>query len=243
MDCLINIDYPKECLNLLWADNGSIDRTKELISNFLKKHVHEYNSVKLLDAPRLSETNKKDSQIANVMNALFEHAKTDIINIDSDILAPPNAICKLLSMNEVYKTNVCGGITAFIIPQQGKLVPVINAFMFDLQNKRFSNVAQHFLNQNGVLHLPFMKIDVDSCGFALCFIEKRVFKRLKCHVNSDGIICCDQDFTPCVDIHFCLDAKLLGFKIMVDTSLYFKHPTLSHEVHINRDNIVIRYSR
>lgn len=242
-DCVTNLDYPKEYLNILWADNGSTDNTKELASNFLKAHVHEYSSVKLLDVPRLPETNKKDFQIANVMNALFEHAKTDIINIDSDILAPPDAICKLRSINEAYKANICGGITAFIIPQQGKLVPVVNAFMFDSQNKRFSNVAQRFLSRNGTLNLPFMKIEVDSCGFALCFIEKRVFKRLKCYSASDGIISCGQDFIPCVDIHFCLDAKLLGFKVMVDTSLYFRHPTLSHEVHIDKDTIAIRYCR
>ena len=242
LDYLMNLDCPRECLNLLWADNGSIDHTKEVLSNFLKKHGHEYNSVKLLDVPRLSQTDKKDFQIANVMNALFEHAETDIINIDSDILAPSDSIRNLLFMNEVYKANICGGITTFIIPQKGKLVPVINAFKFDLQNKCLSNVAQHFLNHNGTLSLPFMKIEVDSCSFALCFIEKRVFKQLKCRVDSNDKISYEREFFPCVDVQFCLDARLLGFRVMVDTSLYFRHPTLSHEVHIHKNGIVIRYS-
>lgn len=238
----MNLDYPKECLNLLWADNDSIDRTKGVLSDFLNKHGNRYSSVKLLDVPRLSQTDKKDFQIANVMNALFEHAKTDIINIDSDILAPSDSIRKLLFMNKLYKANICGGITAFIIPQKGKLIPVINAFMFDLQSKCLGNMAQYFLNQNGALNLPFMKIEVDSCGFALCFIEKRVFKQLKCHVDSNDRMSHNQDFFPCVDIQFCLDAKLLGFHVMIDTSLYFRHPTLNHEVHITKDSILIRYS-
>ena len=176
------------------------------------------------------------------MNALFEHAETDIINIDSDIIAPSDLICKLLFMNEVHKANIRAGITAFIIPQESKLVPVINAFMFDSQKKCFINVAQQFLNQNGVLHLPFMQIEVDSCGFALCFIEQRVFKQLRCRADVHDRISSEPDFVPCVDIQFCLDAKSLGFHIMIDTSLYFRHPTLSHEVHVYRDSIVIRCS-
>lgn len=237
LDCLTNLDYPKKCINLLWADNGSIDHTRQLLSSFLKKNGPDYHSVKLIDVPRLSQIEKKDLQIANVMNALFEHAKTDIINIDSDIIFPNDSIHKLLFMNRVYAANICGGITAFIIPEKGRLIPVINAFSFDSMSKCFINVGQNFLNENRILRLPFMKIEVDSFSFALCFIEKRVLKRLRCHVNSY-----DHNLLLCVDIHFCLDAKLLGFRIMVDTSLYFRHPTLSHKVQIYKDNIVIRYT-
>lgn len=235
LDCLTNLDYPKECINLLWADNGSIDYTRQLLSDFLKKHEPDYHSVKLIDVPRLSQTEKKDRQIANVMSVLFEHAETNIINIDSDIIFPNDSIHKLLFLNGTYAANICGGITAFIIPEKGRLIPVINAFSFDSISKCLINVGRGFLDEKRILRLPFMKIEVDSCSFALCFIEKRVLRRLKCPVNSH-----DHNLPLCVDIHFCLDAKSLGFRVMIDTSLYYRHPTLSHKVQIHENNIVIR---
>lgn len=243
LSCLLNLDYPKECLNLLWADNGSIDKTKGLLSDFLKKHGKEYNSFKLLDAPRLSQTDKKDFHIANIMNALFKHAETNIINIDSDICAPSDSIRKLLFMNKVHNANICGGITAFLILQKGVLVPVLNAFMFDWKSREcFGNVAQYYRKQNGSVHVPFVKIEVDSCGFALCFIEKRILRQLRCRVYSGDEFFHKCEVFPCVDIQFCLDAKLLGFTVMVDTSLFFKHSTLSYEVDIHRECIEIRSS-
>jgi len=235
LDCLTNLDYPKKCVNLLWADNGSTDHTKRLLSDFLKKNGLDYHSVKLVDVPRLSQTEKKDLQIANVMNSLFEQANTDIINIDSDIIFPSDSIHKLLLMNRTYVANICSGITAFIIPEKGRLVPVINAFSFDSVGGRLVNVGQSFVDENGFAHFPFMKIEVDSCSFALCFIEKWVLKRLKCHLNS-----CDHNLPLCVDIRFCLDAKSLGFRVMIDTSLYYIHPTLSHKVQIHENSIDIR---
>ncbi len=239
LECLTSLDYPCGQMNLLWADNASEDHTKQILSAFVKKHGSKYNSVLLFDVQRLAYGNK-DSQIANVMNALFEHAQTDIINIDSDIVAPSNSVHTLLSVQKRHGANVCSGITTFIIPHANKLIPVINAFTFDSQNHSFINIASRYLDETGKLRLPFMETEVDACGFGLCLIEIKVIKQLKCSIDSGTAISSTENTAPCMDIRFCMDARSLGYRIMIDTSLYFQHPTLHHEVHTCENAIVAK---
>jgi len=82
---LLNLDYPKERLEIIAINDGSTDNT----ANIIKKMAVQYPNLKLLDKPN---TGKADS-----LNCAIEIAKGELIAItDSDSFPEPDALNKIV---------------------------------------------------------------------------------------------------------------------------------------------------
>jgi poly-beta-1,6-N-acetyl-D-glucosamine synthase len=81
----LNLDYPKELLNIWIASDGSVDRTNEIV----KKYSNINTNVHLIEFPRTGKS--------GVLNKSLEHLKGDIIVFsDANTEYLPDAIKKLV---------------------------------------------------------------------------------------------------------------------------------------------------
>ncbi len=93
LESVSRLDYDKKRLRIFFVDGCSTDKTMEIIEAFRRDHGSEYESV----AVEAARTN-----ISEARNMAFRGARgTDyIFFLDSDILAPPDALRRLLASFE-----------------------------------------------------------------------------------------------------------------------------------------------
>ncbi len=93
LESMRNLDYDKERLRICFVDSCSTDKTMEIIESFRRDHGAEYESVVV----KVARTN-----ISQARNIAFREASgTDyVFFLDSDIMAPPDTLKRLLSSFE-----------------------------------------------------------------------------------------------------------------------------------------------
>ncbi len=93
LEAILRFTYDKRRIRMCFVDNGSTDGTRKIIEDFQKNHGQEYESVvvKVLN-----------SNIPEARNQVFREAKGSdyVFFIDADIIAPPDAIPRLLASFE-----------------------------------------------------------------------------------------------------------------------------------------------
>lgn len=89
LDSVVALDYDKKRIRLCFVDNLSTDRTMRMIEEFRARWQEQYEKIVVLSAR---------SNISQARNLAFkEAAGTDyVFFLDSDILAPPDALRRLL---------------------------------------------------------------------------------------------------------------------------------------------------
>lgn len=222
---LLNLNYPKSKLNLFFGDNESTDNTYDLLSRFCRKHRHEYNSIKLVKVRQLQihlnreEFRRKDMQIVNIFGKLLKFAYPfDVVNIDSDVEASPDALQKLVSMRRLG-ADLCAGIALLEIPaiveNQNYLLPYVTAYNFVKDN--FVKPLNNYRFRNGKyeLVLPRKPTSVDAFGFPLFFIKREVLESVKYFVVYEHL--------TYSDVNFSYRATKRGFTAMVDPTLVVNH--------------------
>ncbi len=93
LESVLQFTYDRKRTRLVFVDNASIDGTMKIIEGFRSEHGNEYESI-------VVRTLK--SNIPQARNQIFrEAAGTDyVFFVDADILAPPDAIPRLLASFE-----------------------------------------------------------------------------------------------------------------------------------------------
>ncbi len=87
LNSLVNLDYPKDKLEILVIDDGSTDNTLNIAKRFEKK----YSFIKVY--------HKKNGGKASALNFGIRIAKGNfIVTMDSDSIVPPDALKKMLSL-------------------------------------------------------------------------------------------------------------------------------------------------
>lgn len=258
-DGLLNLDYPKGLLNLVFGDNESTDNTPKLLERFIKKHGRKYMSIKLITVPKLCfhkqksvpEPVQRDAQITNIMNALFRYSSPhDVVNIDSDVVVSSDALWKLLALRDFGHGDICSGITVVVAsrphPSHPTNVPTLTAGRFIPKLGGFIMVGKLYPDKNKwIIKLPNKVMSVDSVGSALCLFRRRVLNRLKWRwASANG-----QRFIPS-DQWFCFRARRRGFKILVDPTLVIDHRgvypsvrTPKHKVAITSKSVIIKINK
>jgi len=91
LEAITNLDYQKAKLRIIFVDNHSTDTTQEILNEFQKKNMNEYESIRVV----VEKTNIPEARNLCVQEAM----KSDyIMFIDSDIIPPPNTIKHLLNI-------------------------------------------------------------------------------------------------------------------------------------------------
>ena len=90
LESLLALDYDKKRLRVCFVDNGSTDRTMEIVSSFTTSHGAEYESV---------EVSTLRSNIPEARNHILSMARgTDFVFfLDSDVVPPRDTLDRLLS--------------------------------------------------------------------------------------------------------------------------------------------------
>lgn len=89
LDSLLQQDYLKECIQVVFIDGFSTDGTYESLADWAGKHGDEYAEVLVL---------RRKSNIPEARNVCLQNSKGDFILFwDSDVVAPPNGIATLFN--------------------------------------------------------------------------------------------------------------------------------------------------
>jgi len=231
---ILDQDYNKKYINIVWVDNGSTDNTKDLLLKFKKKYEKDYNSIKVLDCPRVKEKSrgmrKYIRNIVNGTNMIADNREkdSDLILMGSDCIPPQNGLKKLLDM-KYLGADIAGGITVIFaggrLDKYGRktVIPVFSIFNALSPSSAFKGVLFH-KTEKDLLTLPVWLKDkvirVMALGTGFCLIRDRVLKKQRWKVN----------YRFGEDLYFCWTAHLNGFKIYADTSLWYDHLHYDYQV-------------
>jgi glycosyltransferase involved in cell wall biosynthesis len=232
LECVYNLDYPKELINIFTIVNDSSDKSLTMLNDFKFKHMNKYNKItiksmnygtpiydekrhnqKVLNTyihPNGTRTNKlidpfKEvyKNLGRLRNSLLHNANTDyIFSVDTDILFDSHTLVRLLESDREY-------ISAFIC----------NGYVVGMNDdKRAYDYSNALILKDGKYkHLEFDKehggiVEVDNTG-AISIMSKSVYKSgAKYDYHIDG-----------EDAYFAEQVKNKGFKIYCDTSLKCSH--------------------
>ena len=85
---LLNLNYPKDKLNIFLIDDGSTDKTWDVISRFSK-----YPNIKIF--------HKENGGKYTALNLGLEHVETDFLGcLDADSIADPESLVRIMSYFE-----------------------------------------------------------------------------------------------------------------------------------------------
>ncbi|MDH7506182.1 MAG: glycosyltransferase [Candidatus Thermoplasmatota archaeon] len=212
LNCIYNLDYPKEKIIVGFFVNNSIDKTNEIIQEWQQKHKEEYNQMLYFEDKKVykgkmdsQKRDRRDFTLFAVVRNLFikkilPYPFDYLFSYDSDILIPPHTLKQLLSHNK----DICS-----ILVWNGK-----TQFNTDNYNYRKwlsvydkkANIEKW--NYYSYRVQPTKLFEVDITG--ACYLLKR-------QVLDTGIKYKSHKYGE--DWEFCLSAKERGFKLFCDPTI------------------------
>jgi len=223
---ILDLDYPKKLIDIIWVDNKSTDGMVEELNKFKRKYKREYSSIKIFSMPRARVGHKRwRTNIINCCNLIRtkRDQSTDLVLLGSDCIPPSNGLWKLSDM-KYLKGDICGGITIIFGArsfspgsQSVKIFPSFTGYYQLMDNGMFALVPFAWDSKSGqlILEQSYMQkvIRVMAIGTGFCLITKEVLDKISWK----------PDMQYGEDLRFCYDAHNLGFNIYMDTSLWYDH--------------------
>lgn len=217
LDAIVNIDYPKDLIDLRFVVNDSSDRTLEILTNFKSLmnnyyrsiHIDIYNRNVPIDQRELNVRNNYIyDHLSKLKNFIISRTKTDyLLFLDADILVPTDIINNLLKHQ---KDIVSGLIWNGYLTNPDK--PYLYPNVMRLQN----GIYRHILNRSirdvscrSSTPLPLMKVDLTG---AVILISRKAYKSVKYGFHPQG-----------EDAYFCKMAQEKGFELFCDVGLFCHH--------------------
>lgn len=177
----LELDYPGELLEILIGDDGSKDRTAEIVSRYADK------GIRLVKAP-------KNAGKAAMLNRLQSLATGEILVFcDANTMLFPNVIRKLVSPFADEKIGcVCGHL--ILTDKSGSPLGTGERSYWDLESeiKKFEGILDRLIGGNGALYairaslyteLPVKKSVMDDFFITVKILQKGFF----CTFDSSAI--------------------------------------------------------
>lgn len=99
IESILRQDYPKDDLEVIFADGMSSDRTREIV----KEYTDKYPWIKLIDNP--------DRIVPPALNKAIEASKGDVVmRLDAHAAYPPNYFSALVEALDKYDADNVGGV-------------------------------------------------------------------------------------------------------------------------------------
>jgi len=225
-------EYPKRKMRLIWLYGEGEDATLKSLKQFGEEHGREYAEFTLFQVNRMpgdltGEEGKRLAQqnVVQAYNHLLEFSKPDdLLIMEQDIVAPPDAVSKLIALSE--KAAIVAGVT-LVTGSQLKVeaknggifkvcgLPAVSAYVFDAKHE-YTSISTQLVRINAI-RLPAELMDkaffVDGVATGLSLIKREVMDRLifeTAPIRSQ-------------DLHYCARARELGYKIAVDAGIWYEH--------------------
>ncbi|MCQ2093160.1 MAG: glycosyltransferase family 2 protein [Fibrobacter sp.] len=170
---ILEIDYPKEKLEVLIGDDGSADRTAEIIARYADQ------GITLVKAP-------KNAGKAAMLNRLNSIAKNEILVLcDANTMFFPNVIRKLVQPFQDAKVGcACGHL--ILSDKSGSVLGRGESSYWDLESeiKKFEGILDRLIGGNGALYairhelyteLPVKKSVMDDFFIATKVLQQGYF--------------------------------------------------------------------
>ena len=170
---ILEIDYPKEKLEVLIGDDGSADRTAEIVARYADK------GITLVKAPQ-------NAGKAAMLNRLQKIAKGDILVFcDANTMFFPNVVRKLVAPFEDRKIGcTCGHL--ILSDKSGTMLGQGESSYWDLESeiKKFEGILDRLIGGNGALYairrelyteLPVKKSVMDDFFITTKILQKGYF--------------------------------------------------------------------
>lgn len=170
---ILEIDYPKEKLEVLIGDDGSADRTAEIIARYADR------GITLVKAP-------KNAGKASMLNRLEKNASGDILVFcDANTMFFPNVVRKLVApFNDKKIGCTCGHL--ILSDKSGSVLGRGESSYWDLESeiKKFEGILDRLMGGNGALYairkelyteLPVKKSVMDDFFITTKILQKGFF--------------------------------------------------------------------
>lgn len=167
---ILDVDYPKEKLEVLIGDDGSADRTAEIVARYADQ------GITLVKAP-------KNAGKAAMLNRLHGIAKNEILLLcDANTMFFPNVVRKLVQPFADVKIGcVCGHL--ILSDKSGSILGRGESSYWDLESeiKKFEGALDRLVGGNGALYairrdlyteLPVKKSVMDDFFIATKVLQK-----------------------------------------------------------------------
>lgn len=166
----LELDYPKDLLEILIGDDGSSDRTAEIVERYADKGIHLVRAV-------------KNAGKAAMLNRLQSEASGEILVFcDANTMLFPNVIRKLVSPFADPKIGcVCGRL--ILSDKSGSPLGAGERSYWDFESeiKKFEGILDRLVGGNGALYairnVLFTKLPVEKSVMDDFFITEKVLQK------------------------------------------------------------------
>ena len=123
LNSLINLDYPKEKIEIIVVDDCSTDKTVDIVKDYAKR----FKYIKLL------MHDKNMGNAAHSLNTALKHAKGELFaRLDADSVVSPDSLMKVV---HYFSDQKVGAVVSPILPiKTGTIVEKIQRFEYILTN-------------------------------------------------------------------------------------------------------------
>lgn len=200
-DCLQSVsdlNYNKDCIDVIIWDNNSINETKDLLKKFIKsKFKDKVNKIEIIEHnENLGVYTSRDELLKRVNNNV-----RFIISIDDDVILPPNLLLNLLPL--MHQNNTIGIIGPRVVYND---YPIETAHGAGFVNRWLGRYTTKDVQK---------AIECDYVIGCCMLIRKEM-------VDTIGGF--DRDYyTSHGEVDFCLRAKKKGFKVVYDPDVVVRH--------------------
>lgn len=211
LDHIYKLDYDKKEIILVFLVNDSLDNTLNILLDFQRKHESEYNGIIINNAiyglkpddrnkGRNSQSFHQFTVVRNRWIEIIKGINADwVFSIDSDILVPSNSLKKLISNNK----DICSMLVNNSLHRMGFGKDCFNIMKLGgLSKDKYAHIMEFELNS-------LFQVDVTGAAY---LIRKNVFNNTTYQYHNQG-----------EDIGFCRNARMNGYEIWCDSSLYANH--------------------
>jgi cellulose synthase/poly-beta-1,6-N-acetylglucosamine synthase-like glycosyltransferase len=110
LDNVLQIDYPRDKLEVIVVDSASTDETRNIVNTFAKNHVHQVNLILIEQPIRRGKS--------EAINEAVHRVKSEILILtDADVTFPSNSVSRLV---ENFSEPQIGAVSGVEIPVGAK---------------------------------------------------------------------------------------------------------------------------
>ncbi|MFF2834283.1 hypothetical protein ACFVSK_21165, partial [Cellulosimicrobium cellulans] len=191
LDAIVNVDYPKNLIDLRFVVNDSTDRTLEILTDFkslMNKYyrgiyIDIYNRNVPVDQRELNVRNNYIyDHLSKLKNFIISRTKTDyLLFLDADILVPTDIINNLLK----HQKDIVSGLI-----WNGHLTNPDQPYLYPNLMRLQNGIYRHILNRSirnasykPTTPPPLLKVDLTG---AVILIRRKAYKSVKYGFHPQG---------------------------------------------------------